>query len=79
MTAIAVTAAPGTYALSYCAVNHIVNCHPAENHEASVELAKVAPERAALLKSPQNENVPDSKSHGTLVEQPSPEVCSSTG
>jgi len=27
---------------------------------------------------PKNENVPDSKSHGTLVEQPSPEVCSQT-
>ena len=27
--------------------------------------------------SPQNENAPDSKSRGTLVEQPSPEVCSS--
>jgi hypothetical protein len=24
----------------------------------------------------QNENAPDSLSHGTLVEQPSPEVCS---
>ena len=31
-----------------------------------------------VQKIPKNENVPDSKSHGTLVEQPSPEVCSQT-
>ncbi len=30
-------------------------------------------------KHPTNENAPDSLSHGTLVEQPSPEVCSPAG
>jgi len=39
----------------------------------SFRIASAAP---ILLVHPQNENVPDSMSHGTLVEQPSPEVCS---